>query len=126
MDIIELIANIGGTLGLAIFAIWRLDQAHKARIEELKEEREQLRNSLDRNTQAWQKATETMSSIATGVAVLVSSIDYNRKELSDIRVLLARRPCVADAAVREPGGTPEVDGHPPTVASGAPPGPRGW
>jgi len=105
MEIIKLIAEVGGTLGLAIFAIWMLERAHRERIGELKEERKQLQTALDRNTEAWQKATETISSIATGVAVLVSSIDFNRQELSDIRVLLAQRPCVGDAVVetvREP------------------------
>ena len=57
-DIITLIANAGGTLGLAVFAIWMLNRVWELRLEEARrnsaterEAREAVQGALDRNTE---------------------------------------------------------------------------
>ena len=120
---------------VAIFAIWILQREFKRQLQERDdrlevqrrehlEEREQLIQVIERNTSAWQKATQTMAEIATGVAMLVSTIDHNREDISGIRSLLARRPCIGEAATRDDwnrdlGDGP--DGGTPRPASGSSP-----
>jgi len=57
-DVLNLIAQTGGTLGLAVFAIWMLNRVWELRLEEAKrnatterEGREQLQATLQRNTE---------------------------------------------------------------------------
>jgi len=120
---------------VAVFAIWILQREFKRQVQERDdrleaqrreylEEREQLIQVIERNTSAWQKATQTMGEIATGVVMLVSTIDRNREDISGIRALLARRPCIGEAATRDdwnrdPGDGP--DGGTPRPASGSSP-----
>ena len=123
------------TVALAAFAIWMLQREYQRQLQERsdrlaesrrdhQQEREQLVCVIERNTEAWQRATQTMADIATGVAMLVTTIDHNREAISGIRILLARRPCIGDAAHDfdrssgdDPGG-----GHP-RPAPGSSPGP---
>lgn len=123
-------------LAIAVFAIWILQREFKRQLQERderlelqrrehQEEREHLVGVIERNTSAWQKATQTMAEIATGVAMLVTTIEHNREDITGIRVLLARRPCIGDAATgedwhRDLGDGP--DGGTPRPASG--PSPR--
>ena len=120
---------------VAVFAIWILQREFKRQVQERDdrleaqrreylEEREQLIQVIERNTSAWQKATQTMGEIATGVVMLVSTIDRNREDISGIRSLLARRPCIGEAATRDDwnrdlGDGP--DGGTPRPASGSSP-----
>jgi len=126
------------TVALAVFAIWMLQREFKRQLQdrddrllgereerddrletqrrEHREERDQLVQVIEHNTSGWRQATQTMSEIATGVAMLMSTIDRNREDISGIRVLLARRPCIGDAATVEdwkhgPGDEPG-GGHP--------------
>jgi hypothetical protein len=122
------------TVALAAFSIWvlqreyqrqlqeRADQLGEAR-DEHRQEREQLVCVIERNTEAWQKATQTMGEIATGVAMLVSTIDRNREDISGIRILLARRPCIADAAIQDRDPDDDPDGGHPRPAPGSSSGP---
>ena len=73
-DIVTLIANTGGTLGLAIFAIWMLQRAHKdheAKWEEekarLKEERREALSIIARNTTAWVEASNQLAIVVEKV-----------------------------------------------------------
>jgi len=57
VDIVALVANAGGTLGLAIFAIWMLNRVWELRLEEARrnataerEGREAVQEALNRNT----------------------------------------------------------------------------
>jgi hypothetical protein len=65
MDIVNVIANTGGTLGLAVFAIWMLNRVWELRVEEAKRNAEceqqradRLREALDRNTTAMTRLVE--------------------------------------------------------------------
>jgi len=65
MDIVELIAQHGGTLGLAIFAIWMLNKAWELRLEEaeryadeLREMNREVREVIDRNTKVFLRMLE--------------------------------------------------------------------
>ena len=65
MDVIALIAQTGGTLGLAIFAIWMLNRVWELRLEEAQRNAEcerhrsdQMRESVDRNTEAMTRLVE--------------------------------------------------------------------
>lgn len=65
MNIVEIIAQTGGTLGLAIFAIWMLNRVWDLRVEECErhaaaEERraDDLRDALERNTQVMTRLVE--------------------------------------------------------------------
>lgn len=60
MDIVNLVAQHGGTLGLAIFAIWMLNKVWELRLEEVQRYSKQLedincqvRDAINRNTEAW-------------------------------------------------------------------------
>ena len=73
-DIVTLIANTGGTLGLAIFAIWMLQRAYKdaeAKWEEEKgrwmEERRELLDTIERNTNAWVEASKQLAIVVEKV-----------------------------------------------------------
>lgn len=57
IDIVTLIANAGGTLGLAVFAIWMLNRVWELRLDEARENasteraaREAVLDALNRNT----------------------------------------------------------------------------
>jgi len=93
-ELISLIADVGGSLGLALFAIWMLQRSYREQSEASETERTRLVNALDRNTEAWEKATEMMVQISTGMAIIADAANANRRDLTDIRVLLAKRPCI--------------------------------
>jgi hypothetical protein len=79
VDIITLIAQTGGTLGLAIFAIWMLNRVWELRLEESKrasqlriEEKEryaqdlremncEMKDVIERNTEAWMRMMERVN-----------------------------------------------------------------
>lgn len=99
LNIVELIANVGGTLGLALFVIVVLQRTWKERATEEdaarerdREDRARLLAALERNTEAWSAATQTMAVIADCAA-------RNTNDLHALRLLLARRPCVGTAAL---------------------------
>ena len=65
VDLVTLIAQHGGTLGLAIFAIWMLNKVWELRLEEtkryandLREMNCEMRDAIDRNTSAWMRMME--------------------------------------------------------------------
>lgn len=65
MDIIGVIAQHGGTLGLAIFAIWMMNRVWELRLEEVQRHAEdlrdmncQMRDVIERNTEAWVRMME--------------------------------------------------------------------
>ena len=60
-EIIALIANTGGTLGLAIFAIWRLNEVWKARLEEVKRDRESIKELWECTREALQENTKVIA-----------------------------------------------------------------
>lgn len=73
-DIVALIANTGGTLGLAIFAIWMLQRTYKdseakwnEEREKWKEERRELLGVIERNTRAWVEASEQLAIVVEKV-----------------------------------------------------------
>lgn len=56
-DIVTLIANAGGTLGLAVFAIWMLNRVWELRLDEAQQNaaterdaRQAVQDALNRNT----------------------------------------------------------------------------
>jgi hypothetical protein len=65
MEIIEVIGSTGGTLGLAIFSIWMLNKVWELRLEEVKRYADELKQmncemkeAINRNTEAWVKMME--------------------------------------------------------------------
>ena len=66
-DIVTLIANTGGTLGLAIFAIWMLQRSHKEHEARWREERRELLDTIERNTSAWVEASKQLAIIVEKV-----------------------------------------------------------
>lgn len=99
LNLVELIANVGGTLGLAIFVIVVLQRTWKDRAEEERaarerdrEDRQRLLQVVERNTESWSAATQTMAAIA-------DCASQNTDDLRSLRVLLARRPCVGTGAL---------------------------
>jgi len=117
--IIKLVAETGGTLGLAVFSIWMLNRAHVQRALELKAalelerersaralEREradqaELVSALNRNTEAWITQTKSMVTVAEAMATLSASQTTTRDHIQDIRMLLAERPCIAPGLADE-------------------------
>lgn len=68
MDVIELVAQTGGTLGLAIFAIVALNKVWELRLEELQRYSEDLkamncemREVIERNTKAFLNMTSRVN-----------------------------------------------------------------
>jgi hypothetical protein len=73
MDIVELIAQTGGTLGLAVFAIWMLNRVWELRLEEAqrhadceRQRGDQVRQALDSNTKAMTRLIEIVERLAQG------------------------------------------------------------
>lgn len=73
MDIINLIAQHGGTLGLAIFAIWMLNRVWDLRLDEVKQHAEDIRTMncemrlvIERNTEAWIRMLERVEGKVKG------------------------------------------------------------
>jgi len=65
MDIVNIIAQTGGTLGLAIFAIWMLNRVWELRLEEAqrnaaceRQRGDQVRQALESNTKAMTRLIE--------------------------------------------------------------------
>lgn len=65
MDIVNVIAQTGGTLGLAIFAIWMLNRVWELRLEEAqrnaaceRQRGDQVRQALESNTKAMTRLIE--------------------------------------------------------------------
>jgi len=86
-------------LGLAIFVIavlqrtWREHAAEEdGRREQDREDRARLLEVIKANTAAWSAATTTMAKIA-------ECSSRNAQDLSALRTLLARRPCVGTDAL---------------------------
>jgi hypothetical protein len=50
-QVISLVAQHGGTLGLAIVALWMLNKTWEARVDEEHTRTEQVRQALERNTE---------------------------------------------------------------------------
>jgi hypothetical protein len=93
----------GAVVALAVFAILTLQREYKRQLDDKDKalaegtaERGQLIGVIERNTEAWAQATHTMTSVAAGIAMLTESVAKTDDEVSAIRVLLARRPCVGD------------------------------
>jgi len=61
VEIVKLIADVGGSLGLALFAIWILQRSHKEQEDRGREDREALLEALERNTQAWVGASTVLT-----------------------------------------------------------------
>lgn len=104
LNLVELIANVGGTLGLALFVIvvlqrtWKERAAEEAAARERdREDRQRLEGIVERNTAAWTASAQTMGVIADCAA-------RNTQDLHQLRLLLSRRPCVGT-------GVLEVEEH---------------
>lgn len=61
MDIIELIANTGGTLALAIFSIYMLNRNFKEQEATWKGERQEMLKTIERNTDSWIEAAKFLA-----------------------------------------------------------------
>jgi hypothetical protein len=68
MEVIDLVAQHGGTLGLAIFAIWMLNRTWELRLEEvqryaadLQDMNCEMRQVIERNTEAWMRMMERVN-----------------------------------------------------------------
>jgi Skp family chaperone for outer membrane proteins len=122
MDLIAVLKTAfdsGAAVALAIFAIWMLRQAYQDQakkdgatlererqeraedIERERQDRQRLVEVIDRNTQAWSETTKALAALTSGVTSLVGAVNAGRQETQDIRLLLARRPCVADHALKQ-------------------------
>jgi len=73
MDIVELIAQTGGTLGLAVFAIWMPNRVWELRLEEAKrnalceqQRTDQVREALESNTKAMIRLIEMVERLERG------------------------------------------------------------
>ena len=105
---VELIDK-GAVVALAVFAILMLQREYKRQLDDRAkviqdgaEERRQLIQVIERNTQAWAEATNTMTSVAAGIAVLTECIGKTEEDVHQIRVLLARRPCIGPFVADDP------------------------
>jgi len=65
MDIVNIVAQTGGTLGLAVFAIWMLNRVWELRLEEAKrnaaceaQRADQVQQALERNTTVMTRLVE--------------------------------------------------------------------
>jgi hypothetical protein len=122
MDVIEILKTAfdsGAAVALAIFAIWMLRQTYQDQakkdgaalererrdraddLERERQDRQRLVEVIDRNTQAWSETAKVLAELTSGVTSLVAAVNAGRQETQDIRLLLARRPCVADAALKK-------------------------
>jgi hypothetical protein len=117
--IMDLLLNGLGMAALAIFAIWMLKQsyAERAQMESEAREREQRESNearqrevadrerligvVDRNTAAWAETTKVLAELSVGMAAVVEAVNRGGQESTAIRLLLARRPCVADHALKQ-------------------------
>jgi hypothetical protein len=118
-ELIQLIAQSGGLLGLAVFSIWMLNKAHVQRAEELKAaieqerartssllehdrvDRAELISALNRNTEAWITQIKASDAVTQTMTKLCTQVDGNRSMITDMRTLLAERPCTAPAIAAE-------------------------
>ena len=66
-----------------------------------RDERVQFVEVIERNSEAWQQATKVLTELASGLAMLCSTIEVNREALRRIQMLLATRPCIGDAVLGE-------------------------
>lgn len=78
-DLIQLIAQTGGTLGLAILALVMLRQSYQQLVkaergsrERMREVNAQLLAAIERNTTAWVEATRTLTEVSAGLRVLLA------------------------------------------------------
>ena len=117
--LIQLIAQSGGLLGLAIFSIWMLNKTHTQRAEELKQavederartaatserertDRAELIAVVNRNTDAWIGQTKSELATAEVMDRLCQTVDGNRQMIQDIRMIMAEHPCTAPAISAE-------------------------
>ena len=65
VDLLKLIADVGGSLGLALFAVWMMERTYREQRRQMEEERAETLAALERNTTAWQAATESLTRIST-------------------------------------------------------------
>ena len=122
------VIDAGAPVALAVFAIYVLQREFKRQLQErderlererkvhegrlateqlqrraehenYHEERQELVAVIERNTEAWRETTSTLGQIAAGMTILCASMEESRRDVGTIRTLLARRPCIADAAV---------------------------
>jgi hypothetical protein len=121
VDILELIRvaiDAGGTVALAAFAIIMLRQLYRERGEDAKvdrelrrEDRQRLLDVIDRNTGAWGQTTQSLTEMTNAMAAAIVSLNVSERDIADIRLLLAKRPCVGDAimtgAAKPRGKRPE-------------------
>ncbi len=128
MDLVQTIADLLtnglGMAALAIFAIWMLKQSYeeRAKVEAESRQREQreteedrardaadrerLIGVIDRNTTAWAETAKVLAELSVGMTAVVGAVNTNREESQSIRLLLARRPCIADAALKKDSAAP--------------------
>jgi len=64
MDIVNIVAQTGGTLGLAVFAIWMLNRVWELRLEEAKRNAACERERTDQVLQALEHNTEAMTRLS--------------------------------------------------------------
>jgi hypothetical protein len=106
-ELLEIIAQAGGTLGLAVLALVmlrrsyeQLVQAERAGRERLQGDNERMAAVIDRNTASWVDAARALVEISGGLAAMAESLNASRENLADIRVIMARRPMSSEAVQR--------------------------
>ncbi|MBU0491321.1 MAG: hypothetical protein KKA73_13570 [Chloroflexi bacterium] len=90
VDVVAMVANTGGTLGLAIFAIWMLNRvwadrldAEKRRVIEMEALRSETLNALKNNTQAMTQLCERMDEDSRALALA----NQNREAIAALAAL---------------------------------------
>ena len=99
IEIVKLVADVGGSLGLALFAIWMLDRAYRQHEKRVEEDRQELVSALERNTAAWSETATTIAVLGTGIEGLGQTSQGNSETLARLTAIMARRPCVGGEVV---------------------------
>jgi hypothetical protein len=63
-EIISLIANAGGSLGLAVFAIWMLNRVWEARLNEEKRHSDEMRQVWEQTRVALEANTKVLTQLS--------------------------------------------------------------
>lgn len=92
MDIAALVANTGGTLGLAIFAIWMLNKVWRDRLEKQEQVTEEMRGLRSETQSCLVASTEAIAANTEVLRANTEAMNANRDISRQLlEVLLAHK-----------------------------------
>ncbi len=101
LDLIKLIADVGGSLGLALFAIWISERTYRDYRERVEQDRAELLAAMERNTAAWAAVTEKLAELGKVIEGGTEMAGENARTLARLTAIMARRPCIATGVLDE-------------------------